>query len=885
MPDAMPTAYDPSLVEGRWYQYWLDEGIMAARVNPEREPFCIVIPPPNVTGSLHMGHALDNAIQDLLIRWRRMQGYEALWLPGTDHAGIATQNVVERMLADEGKTRHELGRERFVALTWQVAMEHKSQIVGQLQRLGCSPDWSRERFTLDEGLSRAVREAFVTLYEQGLIYRGARMINWCPRCSTGLSDLEVEHADEQGHLWYVRYPGPHGGPGVVVATTRPETMLGDTAVAVHPDDERYADLIGKTVLLPLMEREIPVVADRAVDPQFGTGAVKVTPAHDPNDLQIAARHGLPHVVVIGEDGVMTEAAGGYAGLDRFEARARIVSALEEQGLLEGIEEHHHAVGHCTRCDTVVEPLVSEQWFVAMEPLAREGLRALDEGLVRFVPERWTRVYREWLENIEDWCISRQLWWGHPVPAWWCRSCGRWIVAREDPSECPQCGATGLEPSPDVLDTWFSSGLWPFSTLGWPDETPELEYWYPTSVLVTAYDIIFFWVARMVMDGMHFTGKQPFDTVFIHGLVRTAAGQKMSKSLGTGVDPLELIDEYGADALRFALMQMITHGQDLRYSEDRVVGARNFCNKLWNATRFVVMNLQDAPAEPVDLVRADLSLADRWILSRHHRLLALVDRELEAYNIAQAADALYEHIWSEFCDWYVELAKSDLYEPESPERKAVTQEVLRTVLSGILRALHPIMPFITEELWHRLDEQAGPIAVADYPRGDERWLDAEAEARMAQVQGTVTAIRALRAALTLPPSQRAPVTIIADDAAALALLQAQRRGLRALAMVSDLELLAPGASAPDNCLVATAPGAQVFLHVPGSVDVGGEIERIERQIADIARGIAQSEQKLGNPRFVENAPAEIVRRERERLAEAQEKLAQLRERREALAGLV
>ncbi len=885
MSDTMPTAYDPKLVEDRWYQYWLDEDIMGACIDHEREPFCIVIPPPNVTGSLHMGHALDNTIQDLLIRWRRMQGRAALWVPGTDHAGIATQNVVEKILAEEGTSRHEIGREAFVERTWQVANEHHDVIVGQLQRLGCSPDWSRERFTLDEGLSRAVREAFVTLYEQGLIYRGARMINWCPRCSTGLSDLEVEHVDERGHLWHIRYPEPDGGPGVVVATTRPETMLGDTAVAVHPEDERYADLVGKTVLLPLMDREIVVVADEAVDPEFGTGAVKVTPSHDPNDLEIAVRHNLPHVVVINEDGVMTENAGDYAGLSRFDARTQIVAALEELGLLEGVEEHEHAVGHCTRCHTVVEPLVSEQWFVAMEQLAQEGLRAVDEGLVRFVPERWTRVYREWLENIEDWCISRQLWWGHPVPAWWCESCGRWIVAREDPTQCPSCGATGLVPSPDVLDTWFSSGLWPFSTLGWPDATDDLAFWYPTSVLVTAYDIIFFWVARMIMDAMHFTGRQPFDTVFIHGLVRTATGQKMSKSLGTGVDPLELIDSYGADALRFALMQMITHGQDLRYSEDRVVGARNFCNKLWNVTRFVVMNLDDAPAEPVDLEAADLSLADRWILSRHHHMLALVNRELEAYNIAQAADALYEHIWSEFCDWYVELAKSDLYEPESPVRKAVTQEVLRTVLSGFLRALHPIMPFITEELWHRLDEDAGPIAVADYPTADERWIDSEAEELMGELQATVTAIRTLRAVLTLPPAQRAPVTIIADDADALALLDAQRPGLRGLAMIGELALFGPGSAAPDNCLAATVPGAQVFLHVPGSVDVGGEIERIDRQIADVEGDIARSERKLGNPQFVENAPAEVVERERERLAESQEKIARLRERRETLQDLV
>ncbi|NLO07520.1 MAG: valine--tRNA ligase [candidate division WS1 bacterium] len=884
MPEKMPPGYDHEQAESKWYDYWLENDVTRAEIDPEREPFCIVIPPPNVTGSLHMGHALDNTIQDLLTRWKRMQGYAALWLPGTDHAGIATQNVVEKMLAEEGTDRHAIGRDAFVRRTWEVADDHHDIIIGQLQRLGCSPDWSRERFTLDEGLSRAVREAFVTLYEQGLIYRGARMINWCPRCATGLSDLEVEHMDDAGHFWHMRYPGSDGGPGVVVATTRPETMLGDTAVAVHPDDERYADLVGKTVMLPLMDREIPVVADEAVDPEFGTGAVKVTPSHDPNDLEIATRHNLPHVVVIDENARMTENAGAYAGMDRFEARREIVSALEELGLLEGIEEHHHKVGHCQRCDTVVEPLISEQWFVAMERLGAEGLRAVDEGLVKFVPERWTKVYREWLENIEDWCISRQLWWGHQIPAWWCTSCNQWIVSREDPTECLACGAAGLVQSPDVLDTWFSSGLWPFSTLGWPDETEELDYWFPTSMLVTAYDIIFFWVARMIMDSMHFMGRQPFDTVFIHGLVRTQDGRKMSKSLGTGVDPLGLIDKYGADALRFALMQMITHGQDLRYSEDRVLGARNFCNKLWNVTRFVTMNLEDAPEQRIDLSEAELSLADRWILSRHNRMLETVDRELTQFNIAQTTDALYEHIWSEFADWYVELAKADLYDPETPERKATTQEVLRTVLSGILRALHPIMPFITEELWHRLDEQAGPIALAQFPMADAALRDDAAEERLERFQGIVTAVRTLRAALTLPPSQRAPMTIIADDEETLELLQAQQAGLRNLGMISELELLSSGAAGPENSLAATAPGAQVFLQVPGSVDIGDELSRLDRQIAEIEGDMRKSEGKLGNEQFVANAPEEIVARERERLTESQEKIAQLRERRDTLAGL-
>jgi len=879
-----PSAYDPQQVESKWYQYWLDQDIMDVRVDPGAEPYCIVIPPPNVTGALHMGHALDNTIQDLLIRWRRMQGRPTLWLPGTDHAGIATQVVVEQMLAEEGLTRHDLGREQFIARVWQVKEDHHGQIIGQLQRMGCSCDWSRERFTLDEGLSRAVREAFVTLYEEGLIYRGSRMVNWCPRCATGLSDLEVEHVEHNGHLWHIRYPGADGGPGVVVATTRPETMLGDTAVAVHPDDERYRDLVGSAVTLPLMEREIPIIADDYIDREFGTGALKVTPGHDPNDLEIAERNRLPSVAVIGEDGAMTEQAGAYAGLDRFAAREQVLADLEEQGLLEGVEDYRHSIGHCSRCNTILEPLVSTQWFVKMAPLAAEGLEAVASGAVRFVPERWTKVYRDWLENIEDWCISRQLWWGHRLPAWHCRACDEWIVTREDPTECPSCGSTDLEQSPDVLDTWFSSSLWPFSTLGWPDETEDLEYFYPTSALVTAYDIIFFWVAKMIMMGMHLKGEKPFDEVFIHGLVRTPEGKKMSKSLGTGIDPLELIDQYGADALRFALTQMITHGQDLRYSEDRVVGARNFCNKLWNVTRFVVMNLEDAPAD-VDLATAELTLADRWILSRHNQVLAALDRQLESYDLAQAADTLYDHIWGEFCDWYVELAKPDLYEAASEQRRGVVQHILRTLLSQLLRALHPFMPFVTEELWHRLDPDADSIAIAEYPSADQGWVDEESEARMADVQEVVGAIRGLRADLTLPPSQRAPVTVVANDDETLELFEAQERGIAALGMAERLELLGPGSDPPSNCLTSACAGAQVFLHVPGSVDVEAEVRRIETNLDKLRMDAERSEKKLANPKFVENAPKEVVQLERDRLAETSEALQQLQARHQALSDLL
>jgi valyl-tRNA synthetase len=882
MPEPMDKAYDPGKVETPLYDYWMERQVFAAEVNPDREPYCIVIPPPNVTGVLHMGHALDETIQDVLIRWHRMRGHETLWLPGTDHAGIATQNKVEAQLEAEGLTRHDLGRERFVERTWQFKEDHHGIITDQLKRLGSSLDWRRERFTLDEGLSAAVREAFVTLYEQGLIYRGARMINWCPRCQTGLSDLEVEHENQTGHLWYLRYPAPDGGPGVTVATTRPETMLGDTAVAVHPDDERYQGLIGKTVVLPLQDKEIPVVADDWVDPEFGTGAVKVTPAHDPNDALIGARHDLQAVEVIGLDGAMTEAAGeAYAGLDRYEARRRVVADLEERGLLAEIDTHEHAVGQCQRCDTVVEPLVSTQWFVKMAPLAQEGLRAVDEKRVQFVPERWERVYREWLENIEDWCISRQLWWGHSIPVWYCGDCHEQICTREDPTTCPSCGGERLEQDPDVLDTWFSSSLWPFSTLGWPEETAELGYFYPTSCLVTGYDIIYFWVARMIMTGMHLRGEEPFSTVFIHGLVRDENGRKMSKSLGNAVDPLQLIEEYGADALRFALAQLITHGQDLSYTTDRMVGARNFCNKLWNASRFVMMNLEDQEG-PGEL--GELSMADAWILSRHQQLIATVNRELERYNLAQAADALYNYIWSEFCDWYVEIAKIDLY-GEDPARRQTVQTLLRRLLGEILQVLHPLMPFLTEYLWQRLEPEAGPLALQAFPQAEEGLRDAEAEKSLGEIQALVGAVRGLRADFSVPPQQKVEITILTADDRQRKTLEAQSALLESLAAIGNLHLTGGDEAAPPGTLGRVAAGAQVLLHVGEVVDVAGELARLEKRRAEVEDSLQRSDGKLQNENFVKRAPAEVVQAERDRRAQQEEDLAKLQSQIASLESLV
>jgi valyl-tRNA synthetase len=868
----MERAYEPATIEGPIYQYWLDHRVCDAEVRPDKPAYCIVIPPPNVTGILHMGHALDNTIQDLLTRWKRMSGFEALWLPGTDHAGIATQNVVERLLAAEGLTRDDLGREAFVARVWEVKEKHHTHIVEQLRRFGSSLDWRRERFTMDEGLSRAVREAFVRLWEEGLIYRGDYMVNWCPRCTTGLSDLEVEMVEKASHLWHIRYPASDGGPGITVATTRPETMLGDTAVAVNPADDRYRDLVGKTLRLPLMDRDIPVVADDHVDAEFGTGAVKVTPAHDPNDNALAIRHRLPEIVVIGKDGRMTEAAGAFAGLDRLDARKQVVAALEAQGLLVKVEDYRHTVPQCSRCDSILEPLVSTQWFLKMAPLAQKGLAMVDSGKVKFVPERWTKVYRDWLENIIDWPISRQLWWGHSIPVWHCDDCGAMTCTREDPTACAECGGANIRQDEDVLDTWFSSQLWPFSTLGWPDKTPELEYFYPTSVLVTAYDIIFFWVARMIMSGAEMMDEEPFREVFIHGLVRDEKGRKISKSLGNNVDPIELIDRYGADAMRFGLVQLITHGQDLSLAEDRFVGARNFCNKLWNASRFVLTNL-DGTVPDDECAAAELTLADRWLLSRHQRALQTVDEQLAQYNLAQAAEALYEHVWGEFCDWSIELAKPALLGQDAA-RKAVTQAVLAHVLGGILRALHPFVPFITEEIWQRWQPQTGPLALQPYPLADAARVDEAAEADMALLQETIGAVRSLRADFGVNPGARVPVTLATADPAVRALLESHAQAFAGLAWAADLVVAQAPMSKPVGSVAGAAGPVDVFLRLEGAVDIAAELSRLDKQIAKSRQDVAKSEAKLGNPQFADKAPESIIAKEQALLADAEATVARL-----------
>ncbi len=750
----LPKAYDFRGIEEKWYRFWEERGYFKPKLD-ERPKFCIVIPPPNVTGSLHIGHALNNTLQDILVRYKRMDGYDVLWVPGTDHAGIATQNVVERELAREGKTRHDLGREAFLQRVWEWKERFGNRIIEQLKRLGASCDWSRLRFTMDEGLSRAVREVFVRLWEEGLIYRGDYIINWCPRCHTALADIEVEHKPTSGHLWYIHYPLSDGSRGVVVATTRPETMLGDTAVAVNPEDERYRNLIGKTLRLPLIGREIPIIADKTVDPEFGTGAVKVTPAHDFADFEMAQRHNLPLVKIMDENGRMTAEAGPYAGLDRFEARKRVVADLEAQGLLEKVEDYEVMLGHCYRCDCVVEPLLSKQWFIKMKPLAQPAIAAVENGFIRLVPENWNNLYFDWMYKIRDWCISRQIWWGHRIPAWTCKSCGRILVLREDPENCPECGSSELRQEEDVLDTWFSSALWPFSTLGWPEKTEDLRAFYPTSVLVTSFDILFFWVARMIMMGLHFMGEVPFRTVYIHALVRDEKGQKMSKSRGNVIDPVVMIEKYGADALRFTLAALAAQGRDIKLSESRIEGFKHFVNKIWNATRFVLLNLKDY--EPVDLSPEALPLPSRWILSRLQRTIETVRDRLEAYEFDQAALTLYHFFWHEFCDWYVEASK--LYLREEDSRRKETQNVLLRVLDASLRLLHPFMPFVTEELWQALPGTGEALMVASYPRVDPRFLSPESEKAMQLLQEVIVAVRNIRADYRLHPTQRIPVVVL------------------------------------------------------------------------------------------------------------------------------
>ena len=888
--------YEPHDVEKRWYREWLDKGYFHADAELPKLPYSIVIPPPNVTGALHMGHALNNTLQDILCRWKRMTGHNVLWMPGTDHAGIATQNVVERQLTAEGKDRHELGREAFIERVWQWKGESGGQIIGQLKRLGASCDWERERFTMDEGLSKAVRTVFVKLYQDGLIYRDNRLINWCPRCHTALSDIEVEHEEKKGHLWHIRYPVV-GQPGrfVTVATTRPETMLGDTAVAVHPDDERYADLKGAKVLLPLVNREIPVVADDYVDREFGTGVVKITPAHDFNDFEVGVRHGLDRINVFDESGIINAAGHQYEGMDRFTARKKIVEDLETAELLDKIDDHGLSVGGCYRCKTVVEPYLSLQWYVKVGPLAEPALQAVKDGRTRILPKQWENTYYDWMENIRDWCISRQIWWGHRIPAWFCDHCGKITVAMEDPTQCAHCASDEIRQETDVLDTWFSSALWPFSTMGWPEQTAELKTFYPTACLVTGFDILFFWVARMMMMGLHFMKEVPFKDVYIHALVRDAQGQKMSKSKGNVIDPLTVIDQYGTDAFRFTLAAFAAQGRDIKLAEERISGYRNFCNKVWNAARFTLMNLEGFEPDKIDCEKLQLAETEEWILHRLNETARETNRALEEYRFNEAAMTLYQFTWSEFCDWYLELSKQDLY-GNDPQRRQTTQYVLWVVLENLLRLLHPIMPFITEEIWQVLPkgdrcgvrgsggDWAPSIMLAPYPTPREDWQFADDATRMEQVMEIISSIRTIRGEMEVPPSREIAVTLSCATDTALLLVQRFESQIKALARVGELSC-GIDLPKPEDAAIQVAGQVQVYVPLKGLVDVAEEEKRLLKEIAKLEKEIELFSKKLENPSFVDRAPADIVEKERSKLAEVTGKKAVLEESLEKIRSLM
>lgn len=875
----LPKTYNPKTVEKRWYDYWLEKGYFAPAEDLTREPFSIVMPPPNVTGSLHLGHALDNTLQDILTRWRRMQGYSVLWLPGTDHAGIATQARVEESLAQQGISRHDLGREAFLEKVWEWKHTYGSTISNQLKMLGASCDWSRERFTMDEGCSRAVREVFVMLFEKGLIYRGDYIINWCPRCHTTISDIEVEHIESEGNLYYIKYPLQDGEGFLTVATTRPETMLGDTGVAVNPTDERYREYIGKNLILPILGRVIPVVADDFVDQEFGTGAVKVTPAHDPNDFEMGMRHDLPSVNVINQDGTMSDEAGPYRGLDRYECRRRIVEDLREQGYLLKVEDHSHAVGHCYRCQTVIEPMISKQWFVKMKPLAEPAIKRVLEGDIVFVPSRFTKIYINWLENIRDWCISRQLWWGHRIPVWYCE-CGEMICSREDPEVCPSCSSSALTQDPDVLDTWFSSALWPFSTMGWPEDTRDLARFYPTSVLVTGRDIIFFWVARMIFAGLEFMKEVPFYDVMIHGLILDGQGRKMSKSLGNGIDPIEVIEQYGADTLRFSLITGTTPGNDVRFYMDKVENTRNFANKVWNASRFVIMNMEDY--ERIKLVDSDFELADNWILHRLSVTNREVTRLLEQYELGEAARTLYDFIWDDFCDWYVELVKPRLYRPEKPRERKVAQNILVLVLKDILKMLHPFMPFITEEIFQHLPQPTASIMIEPWP-DNERFYRPQAEEDMRLLIQVIRAIRNIRNEFNIPPGMKIPVQVVTADTEKAAKIMKNQDYAENMANLKEITVGGPQGKRPLQALSAYLVDIEILVPVEGVIDVEKEIRRLKKELQATEQDIKRLESKLSNQGFISKAPAEVVEREKARQKENVEKREGIVKRLQTLNG--
>ena len=870
----LPKVYEPQQVESSIYEMWMENDCFKATPDPDKKPYSIVMPPPNVTGQLHMGHALDATLQDILTRYKRMQGYSALWLPGTDHAGIATQiKVEEELRVNEGKTRYDLGREKFLERVWAWKEKYGSRIVQQQKKLGVSCDWSRSRFTMDEGCSKAVREAFCEMYEKGLIYKGSRIINWCPHCLTALSDAEVEYTDKPGHLWYIRYPLADGSGDIVVATTRPETMMGDTGVAVNPEDETFKHLIGKTCILPIMNREIPIVGDEYCEIGFGTGAVKMTPAHDPNDFEVGLRHNLEVIRVLNDDGTVNENGGKYCGMDRYECRKAIVADLEAEGYLVKTEPYSHNVGTCYRCHNDVEPLISAQWFVKMKPLAEEAIRVIKDGTIKFVPERFSKTYLNWMENVHDWCISRQLWWGHQIPAWYCDACGHINVSREDPTKCEKCGCTHLTREEDVLDTWFSSGLWPFSTLGWPDlNSEDLKYWYPTTDMVTGYDIIFFWVARMVVSGMEQMKKEPFKTVFIHGLVRDDKGRKMSKSLGNGIDPLEMAEKYGADALRFNLITGNSPGNDMRFYVEKCEAMRNFANKIWNASRYVLMNLTiDEPGLPA---REDLEQEDKWVLSKLNTLIREVTANLDAYEIGVASSKVYDFIWDTYCDWYIELTKTRLYS-ENEKSKLAAQKVLVYVLDQTLRLLHPFMPFITEEIWQAIPHAGKFLISAEWPVYREEFAFGAEEAAMEQIIEAITALRARRAEMNVPMSRKVNLTIAASQPE---VFEAGKAFFLRLAGAEDVKVCgmeaAEAASGDDGLVEVTTHAARLFMPLAELVDFEKELARIAKEKENCLKQIALFESKLSNEAFVSRAPEKVVNDQKEKLAKNQALLAQL-----------
>ena len=880
----MEKTYNPAAIEEKIYDRWLQKKYFHAEVDRSKKPFTIVMPPPNITGQLHMGHALDNTMQDILIRCKRMQGYEALWQPGTDHASIATEVKIINKLKEEGISKEELGREGFLEKAWEWKEEYGGRIIKQLKKLGSSADWDRERFTMDEGCSKAVEEVFCKLHEKGYIYKGSRIINWCPVCKTSISDAEVEHVEQAGHFWHIKYPVA-GEPGrfIEIATTRPETLLGDTAVAVHPEDERYMDLIGKNVILPLVGREIPVVGDLHADKDKGTGAVKITPAHDPNDFEVGKRHNLPEINVMNDDGTINKLGGKYAGLDRYEARKQIVADLDAQGYLCGIEDITHAVGTHDRCKTTVEPMIKPQWFVAMEEMAKPAINAIKTGELKFVPESYSKTYLHWLENIRDWCISRQLWWGHRIPAYYCDECGEIVVSKGMPSVCPKCGCTHFTQDPDTLDTWFSSALWPFSTLGWPEKTEELDYFYPTDVLVTGYDIIFFWVIRMVFSGYEQTGKAPFHTVLIHGLVRDSQGRKMSKSLGNGIDPLEVIDKYGADALRLTLITGNAPGNDMRFYWERVESSRNFANKVWNASRFMLMNFEQAAEKGISIdgvSLADLTQADKWILSKMNRLTKDVTENIDKYELGIAVSKIYDFIWEEFCDWYIEMVKPRLYNDED-KTKAAALWTLKTVLINALKLLHPYMPFITEEIFCNVQNEEESIMISKWPEYKDEWNFEEDEKAVELIKEAVRGIRNTRTGMNVPPSRKAKVFVVSESEEVRNIFENSKTFFATLGYASEVAVQSDKTGIAEDAVSVLIHQAALYMPFADLVDIDKEIERLTKEEDKMNKEIKRAQGMLSNPKFVDKAPADKVQAEKDKLEKYTQMLAQIQERLAAL----